>query len=114
MDAAEEPAATGSVMDAPAAGSVLEAPVAKAAGPAGPPPPVMVPDEPNLSGSTVHGVLLEEIFSSRFLSKRSLLFRCRPSSQLSRSSATFAMRCRRQRQSAGTEPRTWPKTVCTA
>ena len=59
MDAAEEPAATGSVMDAPAAGSVLEAPVAKAAGPAGPPPPVMVPDEPNLSGSTVHGVLLE-------------------------------------------------------
>ena len=37
----------------------MEAPVAKAAGPAGPPPPVMIPDEPNISGSTVHGVLLE-------------------------------------------------------
>ena len=37
----------------------MEAPVAKAAGPAGPPPPVMVPDEPNISGRTVHGVLLE-------------------------------------------------------
>ncbi|CAK9103926.1 unnamed protein product, partial [Durusdinium trenchii] len=59
MDAAEEPAAAGSVMEPPAAGSVLEAPVAKAAGPAGPPPPVFVPDEPNISGSTVHGVLLE-------------------------------------------------------
>ena len=50
MDAAEEPAA---------AGSVMEAPVAKAAGPAGPPTPMMVPDEPNISGRTVHGVLLE-------------------------------------------------------
>ena len=59
MDAAEEPAAAGPVMEAAAAGSVMEAPVAKAAGPAGPPPPVMVPDEPNISGSTVHGVFLE-------------------------------------------------------
>ena len=54
MDAAEDPAAAGSMTGAP-----MEAPVAKAAGPAGPPPPVMIPDEPNISGSTVHGVLLE-------------------------------------------------------
>ena len=54
MDAAEDPAAAGSMTGAP-----MEAPVAKAAGPAGPPVPVMIPDEPNISGSTVHGVLLE-------------------------------------------------------
>ena len=54
MDAAEDPAAAGSMTGAP-----MEAPAAKAAGPAGPPPPVMIPDEPNISGSTVHGVLLE-------------------------------------------------------
>ena len=45
MDAAEDPAAAGSMTGAP-----MEAPVAKAAGPAGPPVPVMIPDEPNISG----------------------------------------------------------------
>ena len=50
VEVAEEPAA---------AGSMMEAPVAKAAGPPGPPAPMLVSDEPDISGRTVHGVFLE-------------------------------------------------------
>ena len=50
VEAAEEPAATGSAVGAP---------VAKAAGPSGPPAALVISDEQNVSGRTVTGVLFE-------------------------------------------------------